>query len=79
MIQEDPLILYTDANTKAMGGVQMQLQNVIEKPVIFLVSHALSDQATHWGIMELELYDFVYSVKNLTPYLLDKLYGPNGP
>jgi len=35
----------------------MQLQNGIEKPVIF-VSHILSDQATRWGIMELELYAF---------------------
>ena len=38
-----------------IGGVLIQLQNGIEKPVIF-VSHILSDQATRWGMMELELY-----------------------
>ena len=51
----------------------MQLQNGIENPVIF-VSHILSDQATRWGIMELELYAFVYCVKQLSPYLLGKLF-----
>ena len=35
----------------------MQLQNGIEKLVIF-VSQILSDQATRWVIMELELYIF---------------------
>ena len=48
------------------------LQRGIEKPVIF-ISHILSDQATRWGIMELQLYVFVYCVKTLAPYLLDKL------
>ncbi len=51
----------------------MQEQNGIEKPIIF-ISHILSDQATRWGIMELELYAFVYCVKQLTPYLMGKLF-----
>ena len=51
----------------------MQVQKGIKKLVIF-ISHALSDQATRWGIMELELYAFVYCVKNLTPYLLGKQF-----
>ena len=51
----------------------MQLQNEIEKPVIF-VSQILSDQATRWGIMELELHAFVYCVKQLSPYLLGKIF-----
>jgi len=51
----------------------MQLQNGIEKPVIF-VSHILLDQATHWGIMELEIYSFVFCVKQLGPCLLGKLF-----
>jgi len=51
IMNEDPLILYTDA----IGGVLIQVQNGIEKPVIF-ISHTLSDQATLWGMMELELY-----------------------
>ena len=44
MNEEDLLILYTDASTKEICGVLMQVQNGIEKPVIF-ISHALSDQA----------------------------------
>ena len=51
----------------------MQLQNGIEKPVIF-VSHILSDQATRWGIMLSDLYAFVYRVKQLSPYLLGKQF-----
>ena len=54
MNEQDPLILYTDASTRAIGGVLMQIQDGIEKPVIF-VSHVLSDQATRRGIMEIEL------------------------
>ena len=45
MNEKDPRSLYTDASTKAIRGVFMQLQNGIEKPVIF-VSHILSNQAT---------------------------------
>ena len=60
-------------STKEIDGVIVQVQNGIEKPVIF-VSHALTDQATRWGTMELELYAFVYCVKNLTHYFLDKLF-----
>jgi cleavage and polyadenylation specificity factor subunit 1 len=73
MNEEDPLILYTDASTKAVGGVLMQVQGGIEKPCIF-VSHVLSTQATRWGIMELELYALVYCVKQLTPYLLGRRF-----
>ena len=78
MNEVDPLILYTDVSTKAIGGGgggggSCKSKNGIEKPVIF-ISHALSDQATRWGIMELELYAFVYCLKNLTPYLLGKQF-----
>ena len=69
----DPLILYTDASTMAIGGVLMQVQGGKEKPCV-LVSHRLSDQATRWRVMELELFDFVFCVKNLRPYLLGKLF-----
>jgi hypothetical protein len=71
MNEEDPLILYTDASTRAVAGVLMQVQDGIEKPCVF-VSQVLSDQATRWGIMELELYAFVFCVKQLTPYLLGR-------
>jgi len=43
MNEEDLLILYTDASTRAVDGVLMYIQDGIEKPVIFL-SHVLSDQ-----------------------------------
>ena len=73
MNETDPLILYTDASTVSIGGVLMQEQYGIEKPIIF-ISHILSGQATRWGIMELELYAFVYCVKQLTPCLMGKLF-----
>ena len=60
-------------STRPIGGVLMQIQDGMEKHVIF-VSHVLSDQATRWGIMDLELYAFVYCVKILAPYLLGKLF-----
>jgi RNase H-like domain found in reverse transcriptase len=69
MTEQDPLILYTDASTNAIAGVLMQVQNGKEHPCVF-ASHVLSDQATRWGIMELELYALVYCVKHLTPYSL---------
>jgi hypothetical protein len=71
MTEEDPLILYTDASTMAIGGVLMQIQGGQEFPCCF-VSHALSDQATRWGIMELELFALVFCVKQLSPYLLGR-------
>jgi RNase H-like domain found in reverse transcriptase len=55
MTENDPLVIYTDASTNAIGGVLMQIQDGIERPCCF-VSHALSDQATRWRIMELELF-----------------------
>ena len=36
------------------------------------VSHRLSDQATRWGVMELELFDYVFCVMNHSFYLLGK-------
>ena len=77
MNETDPLILYTDASTVSIGGVLMQEQNRVEKPIIF-TSHILSDQATRWGIMELALYAFVYCVKQLTPNG-QTIYSEDGP
>jgi RNase H-like domain found in reverse transcriptase len=71
MNEVDPLILYTDASTKAVGGVLMQVQIGKEMPCVF-ISHVLSEQATRWGIMELELYALVHCVKQLAPYLLGR-------
>ena len=59
MNEKDPLMFYTDASKRAIGGVLMLIQDGIEKSVIF-VSHVLSDQATR-------------CVKILAPYLLGKL------
>jgi hypothetical protein len=69
----DPLILYTDASTKAIAGVLVQVTNGVEHPAIY-VSHVLSDAATRWGIMELELYAFVYCVLHLQSYLLGRKF-----
>jgi cleavage and polyadenylation specificity factor subunit 1 len=73
MNEVDPLILYTDASTTSVAGVLMQVQGGVEMPCQF-VSHTLSDQATRWGIMELELYAFVFCVKQLAPYLLGRRF-----
>ena len=69
----DLLILNADASSKAIGGVLMQVQGGREKPCLF-VSHTLSEQATRWGVMELELFAIVFCVKNLALYLLGKLF-----
>ena len=50
MKEQDPQLLHTDASTKTIGGVLMQVHNGVEKPVIF-ISHILWDQATFLGIM----------------------------
>ena len=71
MNEQDQLVLYTDASIKAIAGVLMQIQEGMEKPCLF-VSHALSGQASKWGVMELELYALVYCVKQLSPYLMGK-------
>ena len=72
MNKRDQLVLYTDASTKAIGGVLMQVDcKGVERPYVF-VSHVLSDQATRWGIMELELYALVYCIKHLSSYLLGR-------
>ena len=55
--------------TVSVGEVLMREQSGVEKPIIF-ISHILPDQETRWGIMKLELYSFVFYVKQLTPYLM---------
>ena len=51
----------------------MQVQGGREKPCV-LLSHTLSEQATRWGVMEPELFAFVFCVKSLSSYLLGKLF-----
>ena len=41
MNASDPIILYTDASTRAIGGVLMQVQGERERPCVFF-SHTLS-------------------------------------
>jgi RNase H-like domain found in reverse transcriptase len=77
MNELDPLILYTDASTTSVAGVLMQVQ--MGKNCLVCISHTLSDQATRWEIMELELYAFVFCVKQLAPYLLGRHYCSHGP
>jgi hypothetical protein len=75
----DPLILYTDASTISIGGVLMQVQSGVEKPCVF-ISHTLSDQATRWEIMELELYAFVFLCKATSSIPIGpSFYRSNGP
>ena len=52
MNEEDQLVLYMDASTKAINGVLMQVQAEIEKPCVF-VSHCLSEQALKWELWSL--------------------------
>jgi len=73
MNKRNQLVLYTDASTKAIAGILMQIQEGMENPCLF-VSHALSEQASKWGIMELELYAFVYCV---TVLVGKRIYRPN--
>ena len=47
MNASDPLFLYTDASTKAIAGVLMQIHGGREKPCVF-VSHTLSEQLGEW-------------------------------
>jgi len=73
MNEQDQLVLKTDASTKAIAGVLMQIQGGIEKPCIYVL-HAQPEQASKWGIMELELHTFVFCMKHLSPYLLGKQF-----
>ena len=41
MNAHDPLILYTDRSTRAIGGVLMQFQGGKEKPCLFLISQVV--------------------------------------
>jgi len=50
MNEQNQLVLYTDARTKDIAGVLMQIQAGIKKPCIF-VSHALSKQALRNGVL----------------------------
>ena len=61
--EQDQLIVYTDASMKAIAAVLIQIHEGIERPCLF-VSHATSEEASKWGIMELKLYTFVYCVKD---------------
>jgi hypothetical protein len=45
----DPLILYTDASTRVIGGVLMQVQGGRERPYVF-VSHTRSARAPALGV-----------------------------
>ena len=51
----------------------MQVQGGREKPFVF-VSHTLSEQTFRWARTAMELCAFVFSVKNLAPYLLGALF-----
>ena len=58
MNEQNQIVLYTDASTKAIAAVLMQVQAWIEKPCIF-VSRSLPEQASmgnyRIGIVRLRL------------------------
>ena len=62
MNSKNPRILYTDASTKAIAGVDANSRGKGEA-LRFCVSHAIRKQRD--GGMELELFAFVYCLKNL--------------
>ena len=54
--EKDLLILFTNSSTKAIGGVLKQLQNEIEKPVIFVsiiisLTRLLVGESWSWNSM----------------------------
>ena len=51
----------------------MEVHGGKDKPCIFVfASHTMSDQANRWGVMEFEVFAFVFCVKNLA--LLGQLF-----
>jgi hypothetical protein len=69
----DPLILYTDASKDYVAAVLMQEQDGDEKPVCW-VSHKLSETASRWAMVELEIFAFVYVCSVLRPFLLGRSF-----
>ena len=67
MNETDPLILYTDASTVSIdAGAKWS-----GKPHHFHFTYLVGSSD---AMGELELYAFVYCVKQLTPYLMGKLF-----
>jgi hypothetical protein len=78
MNDQDPMILYTDASTVAIGFVLKQLQlNVHGESVEVIIgigSQKLSDAARRWTTIELELFAIVTGVLKNKSYLLGRQF-----
>jgi hypothetical protein len=64
-----PIVLRTDASTKGIGGVLMNVDGGVELPVCFL-SKAFTETESRWSTIEQEAYAVFYCVTNLPHYLL---------
>jgi cleavage and polyadenylation specificity factor subunit 1 len=74
----DPMILYTDASTIAIGFVLKQLQHAVNGETIEVIigigSQKLSDAARRWTTIELELFAIVTGVLKNQSYLLGRRF-----
>jgi hypothetical protein len=71
--ENDPIILYTDASTIGVGAVLVQLQNNVEKPILFL-SKKFSDAASRWSTIEQECFALFYACLQFQSYLLGRRF-----
>jgi hypothetical protein len=63
--------LYTDASKAGIGGTLMQIQEYMERPILF-ISHKFSAAAQNWSTIEQECYAVFYCVLRLQQYLLGR-------
>jgi hypothetical protein len=73
LTEDDPIILYTDASTVGVGAVLMQLQDNMEKPILFL-SKKFSDAASRWSTIEQECFALFYACIQCQSYLLGRSF-----
>jgi hypothetical protein len=58
---DDKIILYTDASDYAFGGYLAQLQDGIERPILFY-SKVFNDVQSRWSVSDKEMYSIVHGV-----------------
>jgi hypothetical protein len=71
--ETDPLILYTDASDLGIGGVLVQRQVNVEKP-ISCFSKKFSDAATRWSTIEKECFAIFAAVLSFQSHLLGRSF-----
>jgi hypothetical protein len=65
------IILYTDASLSGVGAVLVQIQNDVQRPIIFL-SKKFSDAARKWSTIEQECFAIFWAITKLSSYLLGR-------